>query len=268
MIRTIYSSLLGLAAFALLVPAGTAEAQCDGGAWFCAEVHVGGSVEVSPPPRRQQQVVVVHEEEPPPPPVVVYQPPPERRRTVVVRQRQQRHYHYDVEPVQVGMGLHGQIGGMISDRVHMGGAHGAFRLRPGNGHFALDLGVGAYAGQDFNGMDRVEVPLTADFLFFVNPRHRLQVYGVAGVGLSVGHAEGFNESIGNFDERDYAHVGGQLGAGLELRLSRWFALNGDVRGFVRERVDDDPRPEFVDEDGRTTDTSGGVLLNLGATVYF
>ena len=61
-------------------------------------------------------------------------------------------------------------------------------------------------------------------------------------------------------------------AGLELRLNEWFAINGDIRGFIRTRIDDDGRPEFVevDADGsqRSTNTSGGVTANLGATLYF
>jgi len=271
----------GLAALAATLLPARAEAQCTGYEDVCAEasfsfgasasasIHFGGH---APPPPRRAQVVVVHEEPPPPPPVVVYQPapPPPQPTTVYVETQAQHQVHYDVQPVQMGVGLHGQIGGMVSDSVQMGGLAGAFRIRPNDGHFGVDLGIGAYAGQDHNGWDRVEVPLTADLLLFLNPDDTLQVYGLAGVGVSFAHAEegGFDDPYFEYNARDFTYVGGELGAGLELRLSRWFAINGDVRGFVRERVDDDPEPEFIHEDGRTTDTSGGVLLNLGATVYF
>lgn len=276
--RLLIASTLGLASLATLVLPSGAQAQCTGHELFCAEAsfHVGGSVHIGtrpPPPRRAQVIVVQEEPPPPPPPVVVYQPappPPPQPTTVYVETEQRGEVHYDLEPVQLGVGLHGQIGGMVSDTVQMGGLSGAFRIRPGDGHFGVDLGIGAYAGQDYNGWDRVEVPLTADLLLFLNPDDTLQVYGIAGVGVSFAHAEdnGFADPRFEVNARDYAYVGGELGAGLELRLSRWFAINGDVRGFVRERVDDDPEPEFVHEDGRTTDTSGGVLLNLGATIYF
>jgi hypothetical protein len=70
---------------------------------------------------------------------------------------------------------------------------------------------------------------------------------------------------------DYSYFGAQAGIGLELRLSRHFAINGDVRGFIRGRIDDQAQysPEFVNTTtGQTTNTSGGGLLTLGMTFYF
>ena len=169
-----------------------------------------------------------------------------------------------------GYGVHGRIGGMFTDRIHMGGVQGGFRLRPNMGHFAVDLEVGVFGGEDYNGLDRVEVPLTADVRLYFNPRSRFQVYGVAGLGVSFAHAEGFQD--GTFRDHDYAYFGGFGGIGAELRISRFFALNADVRGFVRHRVDDGDAPEFVDvdSDGRlqTTNTSGGGIVSIGASLYF
>lgn len=280
--RIVSGSMLFLGALvALMAPAREAEAQCGHGSWFCAEVHVGGSVHVGPPVRQAQVVyvepapppppVVYVQPAPPPPPVVYVQPaPPPQPEVVYVQQQPQPTVHYEVvAPEPSGFGLHGHIGWMTTDRIAIGGLHGALRLRPNDAHLAIDLGLGAYGGVDYNGMDRIEVPLTADALFFMNPGHRFQLYGLAGLGASVAHTEGFNESTREFDMRDYTYVGGELGIGLEWRLTRWFALNGDIRGFVRTRVDSDPRPEFVDEEtGQTTNTSGGVTGNLGATLYF
>ena len=276
-------SLLSLtAAAAALVLPQTASAQCSGHESFCAEFHVGGSVQwgpPAPPPPPRTQVIIV-EEEAPPPPVVVYQPaPPPPPTTVVVHETRPapvRHQYvtYAVEPAFSGMGIHAHLGGMFTSRVRMGGIAGALRLRPNMGHFALDLGIGGYGGQDYNGQDRLEVPLTADVLLYVNPRSRLQFYGVAGVGVSFAHTQEPSDYDWRSDTyrgegADYTYVGGQLGVGLELRLGRRFAINGDVRGFVRGRVDDNTgSPEFVSEDGRTTNTSGGVVGNIGATLYF
>jgi len=264
-----FLSLLLVAAFAALVPAPAARAQCGGSAWFCAEVRIGGSLQLAPPPPPRQQVYIV-QQQPPPPVVYVQQPPPPPVATYVVAQPEPTYEVVSMEPQgQMGWGLHGSIGGMVSSNVAVGGGTVALRLRPNDGHFALDLGIGGYGGRDYNGLDRVEVPLTADVLVFFNPQHRLQVYGVAGLGVSFAHAEGFDEVSSDFVSRDYAYFGGELGAGLELRVSPWLAINGDLRGFVRERMDDDPRPEFVDlVNDRTTDTSGGLTLNLGATLYF
>ena len=43
-----------------------------------------------------------------------------------------------------------------------------------------------------------------------------------------------------------------------------------ARGFVRGRIDDNKReyPEFVDSNGRTTNTSGGGIFQGGLTFYW
>jgi len=79
----------------------------------------------------------------------------------------------------------------------------------------------------------------------------------------------------------YDYFGGQLGAGLELRLTRVLAFNLDIRGFVRGRTDAlaQVQPEFEQPAGcssspsatgtcRTTNSSGGALLTGGMTLYF
>lgn len=152
----------------------------------------------------------------------------------------------------------------------MGGAQGALRVRPDLGHFAVDVSIGAFGGVDYNGLERVEVPLTGDVLFFLNPGDQLQLYGLAGIGFSIAHAEGRERGV--FIERDYVHVGGELGAGVEFFLGSGLSLSADVRGFLRQRIDDNDTPEFIEvsSDGqvRTTDTSGGVVVSLGTTFYF
>jgi hypothetical protein len=176
-----------------------------------------------------------------------------------------------VPPVEpTGLGLHAHLGGMIGGSVRMGGLTGALRLRRPSERLALDFGIGAYAGEDFNGLDRTEVPLTVDLLAYLNPRDQLQIYGLAGLGVSFAHAQGASPNGGSFMDRSYAHVGGEVGVGLELRLSRWFALTGDVRAFLRQRVDQDSEPEFTDPEdpNRQTDTSTGALATIGATLYF
>ena len=67
----------------------------------------------------------------------------------------------------------------------------------------------------------------------------------------------------------YAYIGGQLGLGVEWRISPVFALSADIRGFLRTRIDEDrdERPEFVDG-SRSTNTSAGALGTLGMHFYF
>jgi hypothetical protein len=161
---------------------------------------------------------------------------------------------------------------MIGDNVRMGGAQVGFRLRPSR-MFAMELAGGMYAGTDYNNMDRTEVPITLDFMFFLPRASRFQAYLLAGFGMSFAQTEGFHDGYGTFMERDFTYFGGQIGVGVEWRIKPRFALSADIRGFMRTRVgedrDDDPRPEFYDPaNNRSTDTSAGARATLGAHFYF
>lgn len=184
-------------------------------------------------------VVVVRQKSPSPAPVAKPTPPKDSERKV---------------------GLHFDVGGTFGPSVAMGGFGGALRFRPGS-HFGIDLGAGYFAGHDYQGDYRTEVPVTANMLFFVNPKSKVQFYVLLGTGVSFGKKETLTEV------RDMTHVGGQAGLGLEFRLAPGFALNTDVRGVLQHRIDNDPRPEFVDG-ARYSDTSGGALMTFGGTFYF
>jgi len=71
-------------------------------------------------------------------------------------------------------------------------------------------------------------------------------------------------------DAQYGYFGGQAGAGFELRVGRVLALNADLRGFLRTRIDSgaQSQPEFVDALGHTTNTSAGALFTAGMTFYF
>ena len=90
-----------------------------------------------------------------------------------------------------------------------------------------------------------------------------------------------NDSGPTSVDNHYDYFGGQVGAGLELRLGRVVAFNADIRGFIRGRTDAlaQRQPEFDSPAGcssqanfpgqcRTTNTSGGGLLTGGMTLYF
>lgn len=275
-----YRVTVALTAASLALISRTAEAQCSPGAAFCAEVRIGGGYyPPAPPAPPPPQVIYVQPAPPPPvmvyqpaPPVVVYQPAPAPQQVVVVarppappRPRRQ-------------LGLHGHIGGLMGDNVEMGGFTGALRYRP-RPHLAFDFGIGGYAGTDYNGFFRREVPLTVDGLYFFNPEDELQIYGLGGLGLSFAHLSEGGACPEDYcgEQHDYAYAGFEIGGGLEWRANHHLALNADVRAFVRRRADNGSgeAPEFAEVDdetgaptGRTTDTSGGGLLTLGATFYF
>jgi len=297
--RAMTLSLSALAGVVLSV-ASTAMAQpsaCQPGDLFCAEAQIGpgyGSIRIGPAnplpppppqviiPAPQPPVVYVQPQPPPPPPiqppVVVYQPapppPPPQQFYYQPQYVQPPVYQRVVMPDRYpdsSMGLQLQAGGMFSDRIWMGGAGGGLRIRP-NPYVAVDLGLGIYGGQDYNGLDRVEVPMTADFLVFFNPYNRFQFYGLLGVGGSWAHTEGRNSFTLRSGDRDLGYLGGELGLGVEWRINPAFALNFDVRGFLRQRIDASSTPEFSERfsDGtiHSTDTSGGVVGRLGMTFYW
>jgi opacity protein-like surface antigen len=262
--------LAGLAA-----SASPAEAQCRR-AWACSSlqisVGVSGGVYIGPmaPPPPPQ---VVYVQPVPQPPVVVYQPQPQV--VYVQPQVQARAQAVAILPTAPALpeptwGLHAELGAMGLRDTAMAGGGLALRLRP-TPWFGVDLGVGSYGGVDAQDRDRVEVPFTANALFFVNPQSQLQLYVLGGLGVSyaeVGNAFGSFDSDDFFATRSFTHFGGQLGLGVEWRLSHHFALNTDLRGFVRTRTDDDGAPEFIDADtGNSTNTSGGLYWTAGATLY-
>lgn len=184
--------------------------------------------------------VVIVNQRPSSQPQIVQAPPPKKR--------------------ERKLGLHFDVGGTFGPQVTMGGFTGALRFRPKD-YLGIDLGAGYYAGNDYQGFYRREIPVTANFLFFLNPQHKFQFYFLLGPGATFGRVDLIGET------RSMTHIGGQGGFGVELRLAPAFALNVDARGVIRHRVDSDPRPEFVDG-GRSTNTSGGALLTFGGTFYF
>ncbi len=92
-------------------------------------------------------------------PVIVKTKPP----TVVVVERQtvpQPQAQAPTPPKRDRkLGLHFDVGGTFGPQVLMGGLSGALRFRPKE-HVAIDLGSGYFAGNDYQGFYRTEIPLT------------------------------------------------------------------------------------------------------------
>lgn len=171
----------------------------------------------------------------------------------------------------------------------MGGFGISLRYRP-FARFALDAGFDIIGGTDFNGFERVEMPFSLNGIFYLNPRSRSQFYLMGGVNWSRATVRSDEPSPlltqdrnGTDFSADYKYFGGQLGIGLEFRLSKRLAFNVDVLGFVRKRsdIDDDHHmkdgkdgssdelPEFINpETGQTTNTSGGGLFRGGLTLWW
>ncbi|MBK9259055.1 MAG: outer membrane beta-barrel protein [Polyangiaceae bacterium] len=177
-----------------------------------------------------------------------------------------------------------------SQDASMGGFGVSLRYRPW-ARFAVDAGFDIIGGTDYNGFDRVEMPFSLNGIFYVNPRSRTQFYLMGGVNWSRAtvtsdqpHQLLTATNDGTGFGADYKYFGGQLGVGLEFRLSKRLAFNVDLLGFVRKRtdIDDDhghkggknnddaseKLPEYIDASGRTTNTSGGGLFRGGLTLWW
>jgi hypothetical protein len=284
----------------LAAPLAAQTAECQPGDLVCGEVQVGPidgrfrigfgqdappppppPVVYQPPPPPPEPPVVYVQPPPPPPPQVVYQPPPQvvyqpPPQPVVYQQVPQpqliqRRVRYELVP-RFDIGLHLNVGAMATDRGGFGGGGAGLRIRPIE-WFAIDITAGIYGGQAYGGQDHWEVPVLADLIFFFNPGDRLQVYGLVGGGIAFGENGRLDRSIGSRDfiaSRSLFYVGGEAGLGLEWRMARHFAMNFDVRGFMREQLGG--APEFTESTGigttRSTNTSAGVYGNLGMTFYF
>lgn len=260
-----------------------AQGACPPGSWFCDEQGTppesdeGG--EATEPEGSQPETTAPEAESTrkSAPPIVVYQPPPGS--DVIVERHVIRHRRW--APREWGFNLRVETVMMGEDQRRaqnsgMGGLGFSLRYRPVP-HFALDAGVDLLSGVDWQGMKRREHSLMLNAMIFFNPRSKLQVYTIGGIGFSGADVDvpvTITNSSGNtqgISEQQWSYFGGQLGLGLEWRVGRKVAINADVLGFIRGRTDDLARtqPEFVDPDtGRVTNSSGGGLVRLGLTFYW
>ena len=280
--------------------AGTA--NCPPGSWFCESTPsaaasapstgASGSGQLQPlPPADAKPAAAAAPAAAPAagaaasPPVVIYQPGPP---VVVVQGKADKPAPYPYTPRdgnlrpkrEWGLNLHLQgamLGRGKNDDAGMGGVGLGLRFRP-HPVIAIEPTIDFYGGRDYNGNERGETAFTLNTLIFANPRSKVvQLYFPIGFGWSgarVTESNGSRYALGGtgygYDrEVSYSYFGMQAGIGLEFRLARHFALNTDLRGFVRGRTDDGAKrnPEFVDGN-RSTNTSGGGLMSLGMTFYF
>lgn len=185
-----------------------------------------------------------------------------------------------------GIGL-GDAGDPATARdAGMGGFGVSLRYRPW-ARFAVDAGFDIIGGTDLNGFERVEVPFSVNGMLYFNPKSRSQFYVIGGVNWSTASVSSSSPSPllaatkdGNSYAAEYKYFGGQLGVGLEFRLSKRLSFNVDALGFMRSRdVDDHGKdgkagaskdvPEFFNaQTGQSTNKSGGGLFRGGLTLWW
>jgi hypothetical protein len=262
------SLLCGFAAPAL------AAGDCPDGDWFCEPAPAPPAPEPpgTTPAAPSSAPAPVGPFEPPPP------APPEERILIdaprVEPARPRRHRRGFRE---WGVNLHAALGLMGSDDAMspdagMNGLGAALRFRP-IPHISIEGALELVWGTDYNGFQRFEHAELINGLFYANPHSAVQLYGLAGFGFGGAYLDSGIASDGRpvlSDER-YRYFSGQLGLGAEGRVTKHFALGADLIGFLRSRTDRhaSQNPEFIDPySGRTTNTSSGGLLRLGATFYW
>ncbi len=260
-----------------------AAGDCPDGDWFCepapaaepapAEPGAAPAPEGSPRGERRHRPPPHFELPPPPPPGFEAdgQMHIDVERVKPPRPRHRRGFR------EWGVNLHANIGLMgndeaMSPNADMNGLGGALRFRP-IPHIAIEGAVELLWGTDYNGFQRFEQALLVNGLFYANPRGAVQLYGLIGFGVGAAFLDSGMAADGQPVLRDetYSYRGGQLGVGVEGRVTRHFALGADLIGFLRWRNDHGrgSEPEFVDPvTHRTSNTSTGGLLRLGATFYW
>ncbi len=249
--------------------------DCPPGSWFCGETQpppTGENKDLQPLPEAKPAPAPAPTQ---PPPVVVYQPPTQ---AVVVQPREAPPPYVYVPrtpPKKTEWGINLHLGGAMigtgrSGDASMGVVGIGLRVRP-IPQLALEGDIDVAGGTDYNGLDRSEVAYTLNGLLFVNPKDKVQVYFVGGLGFASARARAadYDTSFASPTYR-YGYFGVQGGLGLEFRLSKVVALNTDLRGIYRGRIDShrDEYPEFVSSDGRTTNKSGAGLFQVGITFYW
>jgi opacity protein-like surface antigen len=276
-------------ASAATASADPARSSCAPGSWICSDPPQDsaasgdrGSQGLQPLPD-PDEAAPADDEAPAPrrrhaaPPVVVYQPPPPPP-VVVVRPAGPRPYEYAPPPSspisrprEWGLNLHvdGAAFGHGAGNAGMGGAGAGLRFKPSR-RFGIETDLDILGGTDYQNDRRTETAFTINGLVYLNPRSRAQLYLLIGFGWSGAHVTCDSAACSGPADRHYTYFGGQAGGGLEIRLSRAIALNADVRGFIRTRIDDQAQsqPEFTDQYGRTSNSSGGALFTGGMTIYF
>lgn len=284
-------------AFTLGVSSTAMAQDCPPGSWFCGPNAPAQQAQPSapqpsaplPPPEAPVAAPPVVVQQQAPAPIIIYQGAPAATAAPEAPARREPPPPYVYQPrtppherrVALLTNLQFGFGGSRNDADATGvfGVGGGVRLRPAP-VFALQGEVAGYAGRDYNGDSRAEAALGVNALFFLAPRARYaSVYLLGGVFggysrvsrdnsyYSPDLAEAY-QAYGVGYSSKYSYVGGQLGVGMEINLSKRVALQFDLRGFVRGRTDNGSAPEFVSSSGRATNTSGGGLLTTGFVFYF
>ena len=259
--------------------------NCPPGSWFCgdqaqqsaapAAAAPAPAAEAAPAPAGATPASAAT----PPPPVIIYQAPPaaEPPPPYVYTPRDPPIKRNWALGANLQLPLYVKRNG--GDGGAMGGVGGILRVRPRGGVFAMQGEIASYFGSDYNNDRRAEFSGAGNIMLFVMPKKKTSLYFLGGLGFSAAHVSrnvygyGSSGAYGNPRQSqpsssDFAYFGAQTGIGLEIGLGQRVALDFELRGFLRHRIDSSPEPEFISDQGRVTNASAGGLLSMGLTFYF
>lgn len=151
-----------------------------------------------------------------------------------------------------------------------GGASGAtstgvglgFRVRP-IAWLGIEPALDLMRGYDERHASHSETILGTDLLLYLNPRDAVQVFGLAGAHLGLAqHSEYWSQSSSSY-------FGGQVGAGLEFRVTYLLSFNVNVVGYTRRLSGAELRESSADSEARPIPhASSGLALRAGVGFYF
>lgn len=183
---------------------------------------------------RRAPVIVVT---PAPPPVLIVEERAPRRATIVRRSEPARVVKRpQAEPQErtlTGLGLRvtgaalagEKIGLSTAENPAMGGLGLQLRTRLGEAQsFGLEFGVDLLGGEGTN-FDQRTIPVMASLTYHLFPRSRFQPYALAGLGVHFTRLSYLDDMY----HYDMVELAGQLGAGVEIFLTKNIAISADIR---------------------------------------
>ncbi len=122
---------------------------------------------------------------------------------------------------------------------------------------SFEAAVDGSVGTDYVGADRRELWVSASAVLKAGPSGTVP-YVLLGPALSVA------ERTLDGAQHHFVYLGGHVGIGLSIEMSRRTSLTVDWVAFARQRIDGSNPPEYVDlQSGRHTNASGGGLFRIG-----
>ncbi len=279
---------LALLPAALLVTASAFAAEpCDSDDWFCEQnqatsespktAESSGSIDIRP---SAEPAPAADEPDTPPQPFVIESASSEpvgatnssptyktstgydgrgKSRRHKAKKERDRHFGFNLRLASLMMEKDKQT----HPKAGMSGVGVGLRFMPAP-FLALEPGIDGLSGRDELGRQRSETTLSFNTVFFLNPDDPIQIYGLLGVFTTSAEVKGTDTAPVSHGGR-FSYVGGQIGAGIELRLAPALAFNGEVIGYARQR-NELPSPE--ESSAQLRRDSGGGLLRGGMSLYF